>query len=126
MGADLPDPGEHGEELPACGAAGAGAGGVPTQTPLAKGWEVRALLRAVQQGLRMQKGFGRDAVRFGVHQGMGGSWVVLEGARWRCEHRIPLPALGEEQDAGWRRDGAVNAERQSGHDFSTAPGDSAL
>lgn len=37
MGADLPDPGEHGEELPACGAAGAGAGGVPTQTPLAKG-----------------------------------------------------------------------------------------
>lgn len=40
---------------------------------------VRALLRAVQQGLWVQKGVWRDAMRLGVHQGMGGSWVVWKG-----------------------------------------------
>lgn len=34
MGADLPDPGEHGEELPTCRAAGAGAGGGPHTNPI--------------------------------------------------------------------------------------------
>lgn len=32
----------------------------------------------------------------------GDGWLLggLEGARWRCERRILLPALGEEQDGG--------------------------
>lgn len=56
----------------------------------------------------------------------GDGWLLggLEGARWGCERRILLPASGRR--GGWRRDGAVNVERQGGHDFSTAPGDSAL
>lgn len=49
--------------------------------------------------------------------------VVLRG-RYQCQRL--LHARGEGRAARRRRDGAINVEKQSGHAFSTAPGDLAL
>lgn len=48
---------------------------------------------------------------------------VLRG-RYQCQRL--LDAWGEGRAARRRRDGAINVEKQSGHAFSTAPGDLAL
>lgn len=61
---------------------GGRAGGVPTQTPLAKGrlvgGESTAPCRAAGS-VGAKRGLERCDETGGVHQGMGGSWVVWKG-----------------------------------------------